>query len=377
MKQLGVNIRLASNSTNEFLQESIVKALPFANRQMIIYKNDLDPRQNITQAQLLPKKLGIKYKADSWLNQNIKLPSALINQKSGDCKSFALLVAGYLQANNIVNGLIFVGYNNAKQPSHVYNFAIFEGSQYFIDSTISAAKIPANKEKETLIIEVMNTNLIASAFEDEINGKKRRERRAPKKAARKEKREQRRAEGKGVFQRVKKVALAPARGAFLALIALNVHSLATKLKKGIAKNPQTVKRFWERVGGKFDKLQKSVNTGATKKAILGVDANNSGVGSVAALLASAAPIVLAAAKLLSDLKVENGEGGDLMDLVPEGTEPLGEDFTVTDKDEQGSQKSARGSGDKDPKDSGGFELSSPLVLGGLGLLAALMFTNSN
>ena len=372
MEKIGVNIRLATNSSNEFLQQAIVRALPYANKQMEIYKNSLTPEQNIRAAQILPKILGINYKADSWKNQNIQLPSSLINTKEGDCKSFALLIAGYLQANNVRNGVVFVGYGKgATQPTHIYNFAILDGKQYWIDGTLPVNRIPANRAKETIQIEVMNTNLIARSYENELGqyfdediaGKKERQ----------ERRDKRRAEGKGFGQKVKKVGLAPARGALLALIAINVHGLATRMQKGYKKNPKALEGLWKKVGGKLDKLLKAVNTGAKKKRILGADLD-AGLGVVATttLLASAAPILVAVAKLLKDLKVEEEPGADLAALIPEGTEPLGAEFEVTDPDTGKDEPTDRSSKSSKKEKSGGFEVGTPVLLGSAALLLLLL-----
>jgi hypothetical protein len=372
MEQLGVNVRLATNSSNEFLQQAIVKALPYANKQMQQIKVPIPKIGVLRVAQNLPKILGISYKADSWKNQNIQLPSSLVNTKVGDCKSFALLIAGFLQDQGIRNGVVFVGYGKgATQPTHIYNFAILDGKQYWIDGTLPADRIPANRAKETLQIEVMNTNLIAQSyqnelgafFDEDINGKKGRERRA-----------KRRAEGKGFGQKVKKVGLAPARGALLALIALNVHGLASRMQAGYKKNPKALEGLWKKVGGKFEKLIKTVNTGAKKKRILGVDPGV-GVVATATLLASAAPILVAVAKLLKDLKVEEAPGEDLAALIPEGTEPLGADFEVTDPDDgsEAPRKKSGSSENKKPNEkSGGFEVGTPVLLGSAALLLLLL-----
>jgi hypothetical protein len=100
---------------------------------------------------------------------------------------------------------------------------------------------------------------------------------------------------KKIFKGVKKVSLAPSRNAFLGLLEINVKGLATKIK---ALPKDKVAKTWEKFGGNADKLFKSVERGAKKKSLFGVD----GIGmdpATATALASAAPVVAAFIALFS------------------------------------------------------------------------------
>jgi predicted transglutaminase-like protease len=151
IKQLGINKRVSNNATNSLIISTLVRLMPIAAVQYAkVFKYQfLDKESLLYNAQNLTNFFRIKYKADSFTDQNIQLPSGLINSKIGDCKSFALLISAFLQLQKITNGLIFVSYKNDKIPTHVYNFIELDGVTYYIDATLPANKIAANRAKET------------------------------------------------------------------------------------------------------------------------------------------------------------------------------------------------------------------------------------
>jgi hypothetical protein len=181
----------------------------------------------------------------------------------------------------------------------------------------------------------------------------------------------------------KKIALAPARGAFLSLIRLNVRGLATKLQQSIAKGSDKTKGFWTKVGGDFDKLKDAVNKGAKKKPLLGIK-KKKGVNGVtdpeyylslpeeyylgvepatltaaAGFLAAASPILLAVSKLFKSQNIPEGEEAVISPEEEATTEPLdptGEGFTVTDAEGKTTPGIL----------TTGFK-PSPLVIGGIAL----------
>jgi hypothetical protein len=140
------------------------------------------------------------------------------------------------------------------------------------------------------------------------------------KAQRKARRVARRASGKGFGQKLKKglrgvlkVAAAPTRNAFLAIVQLNVHNLAKKLATAYAKNPASVKEFWEKFGGRIDKLVGAINRGKKKRRILGIEPgyNTIGVIATSTYIATASPILVAVATFLKKIGIEPQ---DLIDL---------------------------------------------------------------
>ena len=70
---------------------------------------------------------NIKYKIDPFTDQNIQLPSALLRDKVGDCKSFSMLFLAIMEAAGYNGGFRFAAYRN-NNFTHVYN--------YFLDNQI-------------------------------------------------------------------------------------------------------------------------------------------------------------------------------------------------------------------------------------------------
>ncbi len=112
---------------------------------------------------------------------------------------------------------------------------------------------------------------------------------------------------------VKKIALAPVRGAFSALLLLNGRGYASRLKAGMEKDSNSIKALATKFGYDWPTFQKQVDQGAKKKELLaGMDNDaiiqtESGIGIVAATVATsiavAAPIILAVTPLLKQIKL--------------------------------------------------------------------------
>jgi hypothetical protein len=155
---LGINKVVSKNATNSMIIQTMVKLMPIAAKQYseVFKYSFLDLKSLLYNAQNLTNFFRIKYKADSFENQNIQLPSSLINTRSGDCKSFALLVSAFLKLQKTRNGLIFVSYKPDKVPTHVYNFFENNGVTYYIDNTLPANRIKENRKKETFQIQYYN-----------------------------------------------------------------------------------------------------------------------------------------------------------------------------------------------------------------------------
>jgi hypothetical protein len=116
---------------------------------------------------------------------------------------------------------------------------------------------------------------------------------------------------------VVKVALAPARGAFLLLVGLNFTGLATKLKQAFVNNKNKVNDFWNNLGGNTNELLRKVEQGALKNRLLGEDVffpSEGQVGVVEAATAvtvtAATPILVKVAQFLASLGIDAKELGD-------------------------------------------------------------------
>jgi hypothetical protein len=326
------------------------------------------------------------YIKDGLLEQNIKTPGALLVTKTGDCKSFALFIAAVLSSWKYKNGLRFAGYNGSSQPTHVYNFVLTNENKIF---TLDACLPLLVESPNATLIEDMQVNHIAGVpvlneISTGIYGRaerqarrqerreNRRERRQERREDRQERREQRREEGRGFFQGVKKIGLAPGRGAFLLILKANFRGLASRLAKAPA---EKLAGFWGKFGGDKDKLMSAINDGKNKKPLLGMgegddgrpvynvqlksskysndgraerlerrrmrsgargeyrrptlQRNFIGVDPVTAAAGTSAPIIIAAVKFLKDLGIEPGDVLDAVKKIAPNAEPLG-DFEASD-----------------------------------------------
>jgi hypothetical protein len=99
------------------------------------------------------------------------------------------------------------------------------------------------------------------------------------------------------------VAMFIPRGVFIEICRLNVAGMGGNLDKLIKQDPNKVKDFWKVFGGDFGQLEAACRIGHTKHPLLGPEYASIGVAP-AAMLAAAAPIVAAAAKLIGELMPE-------------------------------------------------------------------------
>jgi hypothetical protein len=116
------NITYKVGATNFELQRAIEAALPAAVAQT---KDLAKNFKGSTEKESCSKifnflKNNIQYKVDGD-NQKIKLPSAFLRERSGDCKSFSLFTAAILSNLKIPFSFTYASYNpNDKTPEHIY-----------------------------------------------------------------------------------------------------------------------------------------------------------------------------------------------------------------------------------------------------------------
>jgi hypothetical protein len=365
------------------------------------------------------------YKKDPYGVQQIRLPNRFIHDasegKGGDCKSYSLFSAAILYNLGFDVYFVYVAYTldkiNDKISSHVFVRAKKNNENYILDGcnrkfntftgkliienqmrieTLSG--LPVNRRKANVLstktpsmfIEQKARDLLKHELEtrsqmseiEEFIGKK----------------EKRKGKGKGflkkAFQGFKKINLAPQRGSFLALIRLNARGLAYKFaiayKDTQAK--QKVDDWWKKLGGDPNKFWTNVKKGAKKKPLLGTKIKktqiSNDIGSaiaVGALLVSAGTILAAAKpvfnaikgifkkknpKLASEFDEAGGAGGEAgleKDIIEAGGDvtppPVGAEI------EQNPQLDTTG--------KSGFKLSTPVILGAIGLAGAAFFFMSS
>jgi hypothetical protein len=331
---------------------------------------------------------NVKYKIDSFDNQNIQLPSALLKSNVGDCKSISLLFLAIMEAAGYNGGFRFAGYRG-KNFTHVYNFFDNKNKIYTFDACIKDLK----EHKTYTNIKDMKVNYLAGTpmmiDETSINRKP---------TARELMQDDRVLSINGIGRKklfpklnkfiqkgknaVKTVGMAPARGSFLVLLNQNYKGLATKLDQALAKNPKKVSEFWVKLGGDTDKLKKAINKGKTKKAkgIFGISEGAEGGGGlnfkeIGEAAGAASGIIGVVLKLLKSLGIGKKDKKDPLedDAAPDGKvhpdlEP-GQDFFANDPATAEAQKYAESGGELKPKslqadaNYGSFK-PSPLLIGG-------------
>lgn len=303
------------------------------------------------------------YERDGLLYQDIKLPSALEETKTGDCKSLSLYIAAYLTAAGYTNGLRFAAYGT-KEPTHVYNWILDNsGKVHTFDAcTPTLTEVPTYTSAQDMQTRIIaGVPVLSETSEIGSRRERRRERRQDKREARKERRQERREQGRGAFQIAKKLTLAPGRGAFLLLVSSNFRGLATKLSKA---NPDKLSGFWGKLGGDKRKLSSAINTGKSKRPVLGM--NGPEIGSLAAAAAAAAPIIIAATKLLKDAGIEAEDIRGAIQKIAPGAQPLG-DFEAADPETPEAAALTKTTPGEMQQNASpvGFQINPVLIVGGL------------
>ena len=327
----------------------------------------------------------VKYKADGFNFQDIQAPGRMFNDtKQADCKSFSLAAFANLLSKGYKGGFRFVSYRSNKIPTHVYIY-VFDKSnnKLTFDPCIKNLK---ESPKATYILD-MDVRYLSMPYYYGIEGKKERQKRREERKAKKAAGD----DPKGL----PKITLAPARGAFLGLVALNFRGLASRLDQAIKKDSTKVREFWNKLGGDFSKLKENVDKNKGKKPLLGAKGID-GIGTyedyyisesfigvepvttAAAAAATASPILLALEKLMKALKIGGivaEAGGKTIELLtPEekkATTPLdatGEGFQAKDP-EPGALKEAKTT----PTLLTDFEPSPTLIYGLVGAAALIYF----
>ena len=180
--------------------------------------------------------------------QVIKLPSALLKYKVGDCKSYALFTAAILENLKIPYKFVFTSYNSNPIPGHVY---VTTDGGCIIDAVYG--KFNQEKTPTFKYVQGMNVRYMAGIGSCDNYGNYGRRRGVG---------------GTGTSgiqggKPVRKIALAPGRGLFLGIVKANLDGFATKLQKV---NPDKLKKNWENVGGNYSKLVNAIKVGAGKPA---------------------------------------------------------------------------------------------------------------
>jgi len=268
---------------------------------------------------------NVKYIIEPGSKQTVKSPSAILAQGYGDCKHYSLFAGGILQNLGIPFNYRFASYRVFnKEPQHVF-VVVNPGTknEIWIDPVLNKfdykkAYTYATDRKPMALYSISGVGATAqqkAALKAAKAARKSAPTKAAKKAAVTEVKAARKAAERTAGQVLKKgtkavlkVAAAPVRNAFLALVYINFAGLATKLLAGWQKAPTKITKFWEGAGGQLNALKKAWEGGSKKKRIFGDDS----IGAApAAAATAAAPLLVKVGNVLRDIGIDPA---DLVDI---------------------------------------------------------------
>jgi hypothetical protein len=268
---------------------------------------------------------NVKYIIEPGSKQTVKSPSAILAQGYGDCKHYSLFAGGILQNLGIPFNYRFASYRVFnKEPQHVF-VVVNPGTknEIWIDPVLNKFdyKKPytyATDRKPMALYSISGVGATAqqkAALKAAKAARKSAPTKAAKKAAVTQVKAARKAAERTAGQVLKKgtkavlkVAAAPVRNAFLALVYINFAGLATKLSAGWQKAPTKITKFWEGAGGQLNALKKAWEGGSNKKRIFGDDS----IGAApAAAATAAAPLLVKVGNVLRDIGIDPA---DLVDI---------------------------------------------------------------
>jgi len=255
-------VLVSRNGSNAQLQRAIEAAVPLATAQTKQVASRFRGRnEKETAAKVFNYlKNQVNYKADRQ-DQNVQLPSALMRDKSADCKSYSLFTMGILNNLGIPAKLRYASYSNDPTPTHVY---VVTNKGTIIDAVYGKfnAEKPYTAKKDKSI-NGMNINYISGIVNmpakkiGSIDWAKR----------------------TGVWNSLsagQKAAIrasqvlglkVTARALVLAVINKNGGAIASGLWKLRSSNPSQYRDIeikWLKLGGDVDKFNSTVKLGATK-----------------------------------------------------------------------------------------------------------------
>lgn len=274
-------------------------------------------------------KENIKYSIDSENNQQIMSPAGILSIGKNDCKNYALFIVGVLDAlkrKGMLKGTPFFRFASYRlldeTPHHV--FAVLKttnGKEIFIDPVL-----PTFNDRKKYYHKIDKLPIMAmysvSGVGNQVGLFKSKKNKAAAAAQASSASGQQAAaaatqvQAKGKKKIVLKIALAPSRGAFLALVGLNFMGLATKLKKSFDEYANATANWWKNLGGNPNELLRKVNQGSVKKKILGSDSYFISEGQIgepataATASVAAAPILIKVAEFLKSIGIDTKELGE-------------------------------------------------------------------
>ncbi len=253
----GIDVVYKSQADNKDIRDLLVNLVPQAKAQMKEFSKTFRGRNSKETCKKIFDyiKSNFTYVADGG-EQIIKLPSALLKKRVGDCKSYSLFTASILENLKIPYKFVYTSYNSNPIPQHVY---VVTEEGCIIDAVYGIF----NKEKKPTYryTQDMNVRYMAGiGCADCNNG-------MGLTIISKEKRQQAAAAVKSAVKKTGAAlvtgSLASGRLLFLTMVKKNLDGFATKLQKV---DVNKLKTSWEKAGGNYATLVSAIKEGASKPA---------------------------------------------------------------------------------------------------------------
>jgi hypothetical protein len=255
----GIDAVYKSKADNKDIRDLLVKLVPKAKAQMGTFAQQFKGRnpQETCKKIFDYIKSNFTYVADGG-EQIIKLPSALLRKKVGDCKSYSLFTASILENLKIPYKFVYTSYSANPIPQHVY---VVTENGCIIDvvyGIFNQEKKPTYKYTQDMNVRYMsgisgNCDCDSQMGKITIISKDKRQAAAA----------QVKATAKKVGKSVSIVGLSGGRALILAMVKKNLDGFASKMQKI---DTNKLKSSWEKAGGNFSVLQSAIKEGASKPA---------------------------------------------------------------------------------------------------------------
>ena len=255
----GIDAVYKSKADNKDIRDLLVKLVPKAKAQMGTFaqkfkgRNPQETCKNIFDY----IKSNFTYVADGG-EQSIKLPSALLRKKVGDCKSYSLFTASILENLKIPYKFVYTSYSANPIPQHVY--VVTENGRIIdvVYGIFNQEKKPTYKYTQDMNVRYMS-GISGNCSCDSQMGKVT--------IISKDKRQAAAASVKATAKKVGKsvsiVGLKGGRALVLAMVKKNLDGFATKMQKI---DTNKLKSSWQKAGGDFTTLQSAIKEGSSKPA---------------------------------------------------------------------------------------------------------------
>ena len=253
----GIDVTYKSQADNKDIRDLLVKLVPKAKAQMVEFSKQFKGRTNKETCKKIFDyiKSNFTYVADGG-EQVIKLPSALLKKRVGDCKSYSLFTASILENLKIPYKFVYTSYNNNPIPAHVY---VVTEDGCIIDAVygiFNAEKKPTYRYTQDMNVRYMaGIGANCTSCNSDAMGKVT--------IINKDKRQQIKTTAQDVAGKFKSAAFVGGRAVLLGLIKGNYDGIATKMQKV---DTNKLKNDWTRVGGDYSALTNAIKEGASKPA---------------------------------------------------------------------------------------------------------------